>query len=124
MVQLTFDEADYPDFLDPYPELYPVANQIPSILFGPSNLVTPNTTYAGYINHYGVLDAIEQNFALGSLGRNDSVPENGGQNFFNALKGNGDIQGQSVGALNDPIGAAAEYIGSHDLLPAQPATSK
>lgn len=83
LVQLTFDESDYPNTINT--PLYPVANQVVSILYGPSSLITPNTTYSGFINHYGVLDAIEQNFALGSLLRNDSLPANGGQNFFDAL---------------------------------------
>lgn len=73
LVMITFDEATTPKGVDPpQPD-----NQVVSIVLGNSSLVTPNTTYNGYMNHYAITRSIEANFGLGNLGRNDTAPQNG-----------------------------------------------
>lgn len=73
LVMVTFDEATTADGIDP-PEQ---ENQVVTLFFGNESLVTPNSSYSGYMNHYAIARGLEANFGLGNLGRNDTAAQNG-----------------------------------------------
>jgi hypothetical protein len=80
LVVVTFDEADYEaawaaGSVSPYDG----PNQIYTVLLG--DFIEPGVEEEGY-NHYSLLRTIEENFDLGSLGKNDA-----GANWFQFLWG-------------------------------------
>lgn len=69
LVVVTFDEADFEAFYetgDKY--FYDGPNQIYTVLLG--DMIQPGQQHEAY-NHYSLLKTIEQNFNLGTLGKND-----------------------------------------------------
>lgn len=80
LVVVTFDESDFEaawDAGDKY--TYDGPNQIYTVLLG--DHLTPGIESEGY-NHYSLLRTIEENFGLGTLGKND-----GAANWFQFLWG-------------------------------------
>ena len=78
LVVVGFDEATWTNDDDSNPNNN---NHITGMLFGHG--ITPNTTYDNYITYYSALSAVEQNFGLGNLGRNDTNTTNG--NLLHAI---------------------------------------
>jgi hypothetical protein len=71
LVVVTYDEADFESDYDTsqkYKYYYDGPNQIYTVLLG--DTLTPSQQHEGY-NHYSLLRTIEENFSLGSLGKND-----------------------------------------------------
>lgn len=78
LVVVTFDEADFD--AESYDTNYDGANQIYTVLLG--DMITPGTSISTPHNHYSLIRTIEQNFDLGSLGKNDD-----GANWIRQLWG-------------------------------------
>ncbi|HWA85951.1 MAG TPA: alkaline phosphatase family protein [Opitutus sp.] len=82
LVVVTFDESDFEQAEDPAATdkyFYDGPNQIYTVLLG--DHLTPGVEHEGY-NHYSVLRTIEENFRLGTLGKNDAAA-----NWFRFLWG-------------------------------------
>lgn len=80
LVVVTFDEADYEAaWRSDEVFAYDGPNQIYTVLLGDG--IEPGVEEEGY-NHYSLLRTIEENFGLGSLGKNDA-----GANWFQFLWG-------------------------------------
>ncbi len=72
LVVVTFDEADFEAAWDPsdtYKYTYDGPNQVYTVLLG--DTIEPGSREGAH-NHYSVLRTIEENFGLGSLGKNDA----------------------------------------------------
>jgi hypothetical protein len=69
LVVVTYDEADFEaDYNAHDATCYDGPNQVYCVLLG--DMITPGIEREGY-NHYSLLRTVEQNFGLGSLGKND-----------------------------------------------------
>ena len=69
LVVVTFDEADYEAFYETGDKYYyDGPNQIYTVLLG--DMIQPGQQHEAY-NHYSLLKTIEQNFNIGTLGKND-----------------------------------------------------
>ncbi|MFL5349490.1 MAG: alkaline phosphatase family protein [Hyalangium sp.] len=80
LVVVTFDEADFESSYDAQnSSVYDGPNQIYTVLLG--DMIEPGEEAEGY-NHYSLLRTIEENFGLGSLGKNDTA-----SNWFQFLWG-------------------------------------
>ena len=81
LVVITFDEADFKKSYEGGSEymVYDGPNQIYTVLLG--DMLQPGEQAEGY-NHYSLLRTIEENFQLGSLGKNDAS-----SNWFQFLWG-------------------------------------
>lgn len=64
LVVLTFDESDFED------TAYDGPNRIYTVLLG--DMVEPGTVESEPYNHYSLIRTIEENFALGTLAKNDA----------------------------------------------------
>ncbi|MDJ0841058.1 MAG: alkaline phosphatase family protein [Acidobacteriota bacterium] len=70
LVVVTFDEADFEKKWDAGKKYtYDGPNQIYTVLLG--DMIKPGVERVGY-NHYSLLRTIEENFSLGTLGKNDA----------------------------------------------------
>ena len=72
LVVVTFDEADFEAAYAPastFKYTYDGPNQVYTVLLG--SMVTPGVQTGSY-NHYSLLRTIQENFGLGSLGKNDA----------------------------------------------------
>jgi hypothetical protein len=78
LVVVTFDEADY-DAVG-YDTNYDGPNQIYTVLLG--DMIEPGSNEATPFNHYNLIRTVEENYGLGSLGKNDK-----GANWFQFLWG-------------------------------------
>lgn len=67
LVVITFDEADYD--ATGYDTNYDGPNQIYTVLLG--DMITPGTQVDTPYNHYSLIRTVEENFDLGSMGKND-----------------------------------------------------
>jgi len=80
LVVVTFDEADFEKKWDAGKKYtYDGPNQIYTVLLG--DMIQPGVEQGGY-NHYSLLRTIEENYRLGSLGKNDA-----GASWFRFLWG-------------------------------------
>ena len=67
LIVITFDEADF-DAIG-FDTNYDGPNQVYTVLLG--DMIEPGTVCQTPVNHYGVINTVERNFDLGSLGKND-----------------------------------------------------
>ncbi|QDF07558.1 alkaline phosphatase family protein [Myxococcus xanthus] len=101
LVVITFDEADFKKSYVGGSELmtYDGPNQIYTVLLG--DMIQPGEQAEGY-NHYSLLRTIEENFQLGSLGKNDAS-----SNWFQFLWGR---QFRWEDVPPTPVSEAANFV--------------
>ncbi len=103
LVVVTFDESDFENAYDPakaFKYTYDGPNMIYTVLLGDG--LQPGVQSEGY-NHYSLLRTVEQNFELGSLGKNDAEC-----NWFRFL------WGERFG-WGTPVESALEVPGAFDV---------
>ncbi|NOK02859.1 MULTISPECIES: alkaline phosphatase family protein [Myxococcus] len=101
LVVITFDEADFKKSYVKGSEhmTYDGPNQIYTVLLG--DMIQPGEQAEGY-NHYSLLRTIEENFQLGSLGKNDAS-----SNWFQFLWGR---QFRWEDVPPTPVSEAANFV--------------